>query len=90
MLLTFQKYLTLKVIAVNASDRFVPALKGVTDPEEKRKIIGAEFIAVFEEEARKLGHIEFLAQGTLYPDVIEAIPGGPQGHRGSPRLCLCR
>ncbi len=72
VLLTFQKYLTLKVIAVNASDRFVPALKGVTDPEEKRKIIGAEFIAVFEEEARKLGHIEFLAQGTLYPDVIES------------------
>ncbi|MEA3508919.1 MAG: glutamine-hydrolyzing GMP synthase, partial [candidate division NC10 bacterium] len=72
VLLTFQKYLTLKVIAVNASDRFIRALKGVTDPEEKRKIIGAEFIAVFEEEARKLGHIEFLAQGTLYPDVIES------------------
>ena len=57
---------------MDASDRFIHALKGVTDPEEKRRIIGAEFIGVFEDEAKKLGRIEFLAQGTLYPDVIES------------------
>ncbi|MFQ5960255.1 MAG: glutamine-hydrolyzing GMP synthase [Candidatus Methylomirabilales bacterium] len=72
VLLTFRESLKLQVIAVDASDRFIRALKGVTDPEEKRKIIGAEFIAVFEDEAKKLGRIEFLAQGTLYPDVIES------------------
>ncbi|MEE9154081.1 MAG: glutamine-hydrolyzing GMP synthase [candidate division NC10 bacterium] len=69
---TFREDLKLKVIAVDASDRFLHALKGVTDPEEKRKIIGAEFIGVFEEEAKKLGRFVFLAQGTLYPDVIES------------------
>lgn len=68
----FREDLKLKVIAVDASDRFLHVLKGVTDPEEKRKIIGAEFIGVFEEEAKKLGRFEFLAQGTLYPDVIES------------------
>ncbi len=72
VLLTFGALLKLPLVAVDASDRFIRALKGVTDPEEKRKIIGAEFIAVFEDEARKLGRIEFLAQGTLYPDVIES------------------
>lgn len=72
VLLTFGESLKLPLVAVDASDRFIRALKGVTDPEEKRKIIGAEFIAVFEDEARKLGRIEFLAQGTLYPDVIES------------------
>ncbi len=69
---TFRDDLKLNVIAVDASNRFLHALKGVTDPEEKRKIIGAEFIGVFEEEAKKLGRFEFLAQGTLYPDVIES------------------
>lgn len=69
---TFREDLKLKVIAVEASHRFLDALKGVTDPEEKRKIIGAEFIRVFEDEAMKLGRFEFLAQGTLYPDVIES------------------
>jgi GMP synthase (glutamine-hydrolysing) len=69
---TFRDHLKLTVIAVDASHRFLDALKGVTDPEEKRKIIGAEFIRVFEDEARKLGRFEFLAQGTLYPDVIES------------------
>ena len=59
-------------IRVNAQDRFLSKLAGVTDPETKRKIIGAEFIAVFEEEARKLHGIDFLAQGTIYPDVIES------------------
>jgi len=68
----FREHLKLQVVAVDASDRFLRALKGVTDPEEKRKIIGAEFIQVFEEEARRLGRFAFLAQGTLYPDVIES------------------
>ena len=72
VLRTFREHLKLRVVAVEASDRFLRALKGVTDPEEKRKIIGAEFIGVFEEEAQRLGRIEFLAQGTLYPDVIES------------------
>lgn len=69
---TFRKSLKLPVVAVDASERFVRALKGVSDPEEKRRIIGAEFIGVFEDEAKKLGRIAFLAQGTLYPDVIES------------------
>jgi GMP synthase (glutamine-hydrolysing) len=61
---------------VDARERFLGALAGVTDPERKRKIIGAEFIAVFEEEARRAGPVEFLAQGTLYPDVIESASAG--------------
>jgi GMP synthase (glutamine-hydrolysing) len=63
----------LKVKAVDASERFLTRLVGVTDPERKRKIIGEEFIRVFEAEARNLGDIEFLVQGTLYPDVIESV-----------------
>ena len=63
----------LKVKAVDASGRFVERLAGVTDPERKRKIIGEEFIRVFEAEARALGDVEFLVQGTLYPDVIESV-----------------
>ena len=62
----------LHFIRVNAEERFLSKLAGVTDPETKRKIIGAEFIAVFEEEARKLSNIKYLAQGTIYPDVIES------------------
>ena len=64
---------------VDAEDRFLAALAGVTHPEEKRRIIGKQFIEVFEEEANKLGHMDFLAQGTLYPDVIESTSatGGP-------------
>src|SRR6185436_17600687 len=61
---------------VNARERFLTRLAGVVDPEQKRKIIGAEFIAVFEEEAKKVGAVEFLAQGTLYPDVIESASAG--------------
>ncbi|HET7854313.1 MAG TPA: glutamine-hydrolyzing GMP synthase, partial [Candidatus Methylomirabilis sp.] len=72
VLRTFREHLKLQVVAVDASDRFLRALKGVTDPEEKRKIIGAEFVQVFEEEAQRLGRFAFLAQGTLYPDVIES------------------
>lgn len=66
----------LNVTVVNARDRFLSRLAGVVDPEQKRKIIGAEFIAVFEEEAKKIGAVDFLAQGTLYPDVIESASAG--------------
>jgi len=66
----------LNLTVVDARARFLAKLAGVTDPEQKRKIIGREFIAVFEEEAEKLGPIEFLAQGTLYPDVIESASAG--------------
>jgi GMP synthase (glutamine-hydrolysing) len=64
---------------VEAEDRFLNALAGVTDPETKRKIIGNLFIEIFEEEAKRMGHLDFLAQGTLYPDVIESVSatGGP-------------
>ena len=69
---TFRKHMNVKLIAVDAVDRFLGRLNGVVDPEEKRKLIGGEFIRVFAEEARKLGTIDYLAQGTLYPDVIES------------------
>ncbi len=62
-------------VRVNAEDRFLNKLAGVSDPEQKRKIIGEEFIRVFEEEARKIGHVDFLAQGTIYPDVVESGDG---------------
>lgn len=62
----------LNFIRVNAQQRYYEKLKGVTEPEEKRKIIGAEFIRVFEEEAKKIGAVDFLVQGTIYPDVIES------------------
>ena len=62
----------LNFIRVNAKDRFYKKLKGVTEPERKRKIIGEEFIRVFEEEAKKIGKVDFLVQGTIYPDVIES------------------
>lgn len=71
--LTTFKNLGVKVHFVDASKRFLSALKGITDPEEKRRIIGHLFIEVFEEEAKKFGKIKFLAQGTLYPDVIESV-----------------
>ena len=69
---TFARNLRMNVVAVNATERFLTRLANVTDPEEKRKRIGEEFIRVFEEEASKLGRVDFLAQGTLYPDVIES------------------
>lgn len=68
----FQKQLGATLIYVDAADRFLDKLKDVADPEKKRKIIGAEFIRVFEEEARKLDGIDFLAQGTIYPDIVES------------------
>ena len=73
----FRDHFQVPLVAVDASDRFLSRLKGVTDPEQKRKLIGAEFIRVFEEEARKLDDVHFLVQGTLYSDVIES--GGSTG-----------
>jgi GMP synthase (glutamine-hydrolysing) len=70
---TFRDAFKANLIHVDASKRFIDRLEGITDPEVKRKTIGAEFIAVFEDEARKLGQIPWLAQGTLYPDVIESV-----------------
>ena len=68
----FDKKFHIKVQYINARARFIQKLKGITDPEEKRKLIGGEFIRVFEEESNRLGPFDFLAQGTLYPDVIES------------------
>ena len=68
----FQNQLDANLVYVNATDRFLELLKDVEEPEAKRKIIGAEFIRVFEEEARKAEGVEFLAQGTIYPDIIES------------------
>jgi len=75
----FRDLLGVHLTYVDASDRFLTKLLGVTDPEQKRKVIGEEFIRVFEEEAKRFPNVEFLAQGTLYPDVIESVSfkGGP-------------
>jgi GMP synthase (glutamine-hydrolysing) len=69
---TFDKHMGMKLIAIDATSRFMDALAGVADPEEKRKIIGREFVHVFQEEAAKLPNAKWLAQGTIYPDVIES------------------
>lgn len=71
----FKKQFDINLIRVNAEDRFLGRLEGVSDPETKRKIIGEEFIRVFEEEAKKIGRVDFLVQGTIYPDVIESGTG---------------
>ncbi len=68
----FKEQFDINLIRVNAKERFLSKLAGVTDPEKKRKIIGEEFIRVFEEEAKKIGTVDFLVQGTIYPDVIES------------------
>jgi GMP synthase (glutamine-hydrolysing) len=68
----FEEQFHIPVVYVNARDRFLAKVKGITDPEQKRKLIGGEFISVFEEESQRLGPFDFLAQGTLYPDVIES------------------
>ena len=70
----FRDELNANLVYVDATDRFLDKLAGVADPEQKRKIIGAEFIRVFEEEARKQEGISFLAQGTIYPDIVESGP----------------
>ena len=72
-LLLLQQKMKLNIRGVDARERFVTKLGGIVDPEKKRKIIGAEFIDVFEEEAKKVGDVDFLVQGTLYPDVIESV-----------------
>ena len=69
---TFEKNMGLRLVVVDAVDRFMTALAGVTDPEQKRKIIGREFVEVFQEEAAKISNAKWLAQGTIYPDVIES------------------
>ncbi len=75
----FRKHYKIPLIAVDASEKFLGALKGVSDPEQKRKIIGKQFIDAFDIAAKNVGDAEFLAQGTLYPDVIESVSfiGGP-------------
>lgn len=78
----FGKQFSMNLVSVDAADRFLERLSGVDEPEKKRKIIGEEFIRVFEEEAGKLGEIDFLAQGTIYPDIIESKndKGGVKSH----------
>jgi GMP synthase (glutamine-hydrolysing) len=75
----FREYYNIPLVHVDAADLFIDALEGEADPEKKRKTIGRLFIDVFEEEANKIGGADFLAQGTLYPDVIESVSfsGGP-------------
>ena len=82
VLAAFRDVLHLNVVAVDARERFLRKLDGVTDPEEKRVIIGHEFIKVFEEQAEQLPNVKFLVQGTLYPDVIESkTPQSKAGHK---------
>src|SRR5690606_41086536 len=75
----FRNHYNIPLVHVDAEELFLGGLAGVTDPEAKRKFIGTTFIDVFEEEANKIGGADFLAQGTLYPDVIESVSftGGP-------------
>ncbi len=78
---TFQNEIGMNMIPVNAVEEYLGALDGITDPEKKRKIIGEKFVRLFEREARKLGQIDYLAQGTIYPDVIEsAASDRPDAH----------
>ncbi len=72
---TFREKFAMNIVRVNAGERFLSRLAGVTEPERKRKIIGEEFIRVFEEEAKRIGHVHVLVQGTIYPDVVESGVG---------------
>ena len=72
---TFQRHMQMNLVHVDAADRFLTQLAGITDPEQKRRIVGETFIRVFEAEADKIGEVDFIAQGTTYPDVIESAPG---------------
>jgi GMP synthase (glutamine-hydrolysing) len=79
---TFEQEQGMRLVAVNAVEEYLDALSGVTEPEEKRRIIGERFVRNFEREARRLGDFDFLAQGTIYPDVIESAGAGrPGAHR---------
>lgn len=82
----FNKHFKINLVHIDAQKRFFNKLKGVIDPEEKRKIIGEEFIRTFEEEAKKLGTIPYLAQGTLYPDVIESASGATDTGKKAARI----
>jgi GMP synthase (glutamine-hydrolysing) len=82
---TFRRHLKMNLIYVEATDRFLQTLAGVTDPETKRHRVGEEFIRVFEEEAGKLGHVDFMVQGTTYPDVIESA-SSPTGDGASAKI----
>jgi GMP synthase (glutamine-hydrolysing) len=78
---TFRQEQGMRLIAIHAVEEYLEALAGITDPEQKRRLIGEKFIRIFEREARRLGQIDFLAQGTIYPDVIEsAAPDRPEAH----------
>jgi GMP synthase (glutamine-hydrolysing) len=78
---TFRRQLGMQLVAVRAVEEFMEALGGVTDPEQKRRIIGERFIRIFEREAARLGRIDYLAQGTIYPDVIESAgQDKPEAH----------
>ena len=72
---TFGRHMEIKLVHVDAAERFLTQLKGVTDPEQKRRIVGETFIRVFEAEADKIGRVDFIVQGTTYPDVVESAPG---------------
>jgi len=76
----FKHQLGANLVYIDATDRFLDKLAGISDPEQKRKIIGGEFIKVFAEEAEKLDHIDFLAQGTIYPDILESKDGVKAHH----------
>lgn len=76
---TFGRHFGIRIVRIDAEERFLDKLAGVADPEEKRRIIGNEFIAIFDEEAAKIGDARYLAQGTIYPDVIESAGGSKGG-----------
>jgi GMP synthase (glutamine-hydrolysing) len=79
---TFEQEQGMHLVAIPAVEEYLVALAGITDPEEKRRIIGEKFVRIFEQESRRLGHFDFLAQGTIYPDVIESAgTGRPGAHR---------